>query len=78
MLMQNFADCEMREATFLQEVAYVWLKCLGFIHFTQEKHSRLERLTCFALALRNSGKQSNFYNDGHVQCGTWLYSSSPQ
>lgn len=70
MLMQVFTDCGMKEATFLQEVTYVGLKCLGFIHFTQAKHSRLEKLFCFPLALRNSGKQSNFYNDGHVQCGT--------
>lgn len=56
MLMQNFTDCEMKEATFLQEIAYVGLKCLGFVHFTQAKHSGIERLFCFPLALRNNGK----------------------
>lgn len=70
MLMQNCTDCEMKEATFPQEVAYVGFKCLGFIHFTQGKHSRLERFFCFPFAPRNSGKESNFCNDGHVQCGT--------
>lgn len=39
MLMQNFTDYEMKEATFPQEVAYVGLKCLGFIHFTQDKQA---------------------------------------
>lgn len=58
MMMQNFTDCKMKEATFLQEVAYVGLKCLGFIHFTQDKGSRLERLFCFPLAIRNSGKHT--------------------
>lgn len=52
--MKNFTDCEMKEATFLQEVVYVGLKCLGFVHFTQNKHFRLERFP-FPLALRNSG-----------------------
>lgn len=37
--MQNFTDYEMQEATFPQELAYVELKCLGFIDFTQRKYS---------------------------------------
>lgn len=36
MLMQNFTDNEMKEVTCPEEVAYVGLNCLDFIHFTQD------------------------------------------
>lgn len=44
--MQNFTDCEMKEAIFLQEVSYVGLKHL---YFTQDTCFSLERLFCFLL-----------------------------
>lgn len=46
--MQNFTDCEMKEAIFMQ-VSYVGLKHLHFTHFTQDTYFSLERLFCFIL-----------------------------
>lgn len=42
----------------------------------KKKPPRLERLLCSPLAVSENCKQSNFCNDGHVQCCTLLRSSS--